>query len=275
VQSRKTFFTFLAALKDPDGAERTRALAALASYPDAAAGILPELHASLLSGLSGEAINAVGLLRRFPPDTPGLTVALGVALQNASSEVLVQALEVLEGLGARAGPVVEAVTRQLSHEEQRVRFAAIRTLQAIGPDARPALPALMAALRAEPIDFYVVPHVQCIHRLRPAAQDAIPLYFEVLRRRPLEAGTGTAALLGLTQFGTHELVEQVLRVRADDRRVALIIALKMLESMNLRDAMTALPEVEALLHDDEPIVRTQAAKALGYLVPDRDGLVVP
>lgn len=202
-----------------------------------------------------------------PPEEPSIDARIE-SLQDADADVRAAAAKALGAMGSEAEAAIPALLEALKDEgyttsEEPVWMVACGALGDIGLVAKDEL---IAALQSDN-PRTVRGAAGALHRLGPAAKEAVPVLIEVLRRDV--PGTRGPAIHGLIGLGAA----------AEPATAALVDALSH-EVFHVRywacqalaaigpGAKAAVPALSERLREGLPSVRRHAAIALGRIGPD-------
>jgi HEAT repeat protein len=189
------------------------------------------------------------------------------ALEDADPQVVGNALDAIASLGPK---ILDKVGNALKDEQRR--HHAVRVIYRMGQDAAPAVPALVEALGEEAEDEDDV-QFRCevqfaLSALGPAAVAAVPQLIESLSSDDKEVrGTACFALgkIGPDAKQAVPAIQQRLSELDEADKVAFGWALLKILPGDQDTAATVAPLLISALNHEMPLVRAEAATALGQL----------
>lgn len=198
-----------------------------------------------------------------PPEIVG--EALVEALQHADAQLQANIIDAVAALGAKAVPRI--VERGLKNEA--LRHTAVLALAEIGPDAKEAVPALVELLGSD--DEELKRDAQyALGEIGPASKQAVPELVKSLESENDELVTSACFALGKIGPDAAEAVSAIKEHCADAAGVHQLVgiwALLQIEPDNAETVEMAIPLLTAALESDKPLVRYEAASALGRIGP--------
>lgn len=190
--------------------------------------------------------------------------ALVIALKDPEPEVMGGSLQGLISLGPDAVP---ELTKALADKDLQVAAAA--ALGQIGMDATSAIPAIIAQLPGEDPGYRREAHF-ALAAMGPAAAAAVPELIKSLADDDLEVRYSASYALGkLGPAAKSALPALKANVKSDDEflRLASIWSMLSIAPNEPGLAEMALPQLIDALDDERPLIRREAATALGELGP--------
>lgn len=187
---------------------------------------------------------------------------LVAALKDPEPEVMANSLGGLVALGSAAVP---ELSKALA--DQHLQIPAAVALARIGPAAKGALPALMSALKSDNPEFHREAHF-ALAALGPEAAAAVPSLIKCLEGDDPEAKYSAAYALGKVGPAAKSAITVLkANVRSDDEflRLSSVWALLAIVPQDKELAEMAVPLLTDALDDERPLVRREAATALGDL----------
>ncbi len=193
--------------------------------------------------------------------------ALVAALKDADPSVVGSALDALASIGPK---IVDRVANAL--QEPELRHYATRLLFRMGPEAAPAVPALVEALKQEaatPDDVAFRVEVQlALAAIGTEAAPAVPELVKSLASDDREIrGTACYALGKIGPDASAALAELEQRVQdlGIGEKLPLLWAMLKIRPGDATIADMAAPGLIQALDHEDPVVRAEAAAALGGL----------
>jgi len=292
-------------LKSPDADCRKRAIFALGQIGPAAHAALKSLIAALADREEVVQAGAAQVLQAMGPKASEAVPALIAHLQARSAEVRAAAAAALGHIEAGAKQARRPLLECLLDVDERVRYAAALALGRIDPHFTEAVPDLCAAWN-DAAPMVRLAAIDSLSRIDPtASKDAGPILI-ALSRQPYPLDVRFRAVEGITNIlGPEEakiamswlkteLTDVVpenrlyaARLLANiDRRLTPDLVLALAAALNTPfadwrpailktlgefgpQARQVVPEIERLLYDGTPGVRSEAIRALRTIDPAR------
>ncbi|MEN6406825.1 MAG: HEAT repeat domain-containing protein [Thermoguttaceae bacterium] len=247
-------------LKDPNPLARVAAARALASLPPAPEITLPLWEKAFQNADETAVFHALDALASLGPvATPQLIEALKYEkLRHHVAYLLGQ-------YGPAAAPATEALARLVTDKNDRVAQAAILALANIGPGAKAAVPTLTAAMRGgKNPDAGVIAFA--LGRIGPDAKPAVPTLTALLAGEDRDLALTVAWALVQIEPASPELAAQTLPtltagLAADRSALARRGAVEAIGRLGAA-AKSAVPALQKLANDQDPLVRAAVDKAL-------------
>lgn len=209
---------------------------------------------------------AIKALADLHPPATTVIPALERALHDERPQVVLAAVDALAGYGADgAAPLVKALN------DERLRLPAVLGLRRLGPDARAAVEPLLQLLQSESHPEMRQEIYFALGAIGPGAQSAVDTLVAHLQSDDLRVRYGATYVLGKIGPDAQRAVPALTAnfENSDDARLKLasLWALLQIQPENRRLRLRALPLLVEALGDEAPLVRREAALALGRLGP--------
>jgi HEAT repeat protein len=297
----------IALLKDPEVERRKRAVFALGQTGAAASAALKPLIAALSDRDNDVRAGAAHVLEQIGSEAGQAVEALIANLQIPEAQVRYAAAEALRAIGAGAKEAQRPLLECLFDPNEQVRYAAALALGRIHPDFSEAVPALRACLN-DPSPMVRMAAIDSLMRLdRASCMDSVPLLI-TLSAKLDDFRVRFRAVEGLYELAPEDAKQSVpwLRIemtvadpegyflyaarvlaRIDSSQASRIIlalasALRPVDLGGDRrrailrtlgefgpKAREVVPEIELMVYDSTPGVRSEAIRALQAIHPAR------
>ncbi len=296
VAAEPTMAQLVAGLKSPK--ETTRAAAAdhLGALGDKAASAVPALTETLADPSASVKAHAAWALGKIGKPAESAVPALGNLVTDPDAVVRRQAVHAVLSIGADPKVTMPMVTKLLEESEPAIR---LRVLNALAEAGASAVPRLIGALRNDKAAYWA-----CLvaRDMGPVAKDAIPALTERIKdKRPQvrreailalaamgdqakgaagaiaaaldQPDTAAAATFALGSIGEMpaEAASVVRKNAASDDAMLSTVSIWALARCHPQDTKLMTAAIEQLidrLNNDDPYVRTAAARGLVALQPD-------
>lgn len=174
------------------------------------------------------------------------------------------ALALRSGYGAKAAPAVAALSRCVAEADPELKQYAIRALSNLGPSARAAVPALKNALAGEDRRTHL--HVaKAIWRIDRQPDDVIPVLIAVLENGDPSERYGAGEQLKEMGPWAAPAVPALIKALKDEDPSNRSHVGRVLGEIGPKAAMAIPALVKVLQGEEDPMVRSNAAEALGKL----------
>ena len=227
---------------------------------------VPALVEGLKSPGASARQNYILALRRIGPAAKEAAPALKELLASPDRLTRTEAAVTLAALGAADAGAVKVLAQAAADAAVPNRINALDALLALGPAAKEAAPALLRAWEAEGQVYLRLRLAQVIATIDPAAARPLAPWLRERLRDPAtpDPGTAGAALVKIAPDDAEPItVLRGLLWEGGPKRSTIALALGRLGPA----AKAAVPELEAMLKDPEPMYSGHAALALWRIDP--------
>ena len=205
---------------------------------------------------------AVRGLTELQSKRPEAIHALVLALKDPEPDITGNALIGIVGAGSSSVPELSKVLA-----DKDLQIAAVMALGRIGADAKGAVPAIVKQLPGDNPLFQREAHF-ALGAIGPDAAAAVPALIKALNDKEMEVRYSASYALGKLGPAAKPAVSALkANIKSEDEflRLASVWALLSIDPTDKGLVETALPLLIAALDDERPLVRREAATALGDL----------